>query len=117
MPLECNIQEKTAQKYVWRLDWESTTVQGSSNLLSILAASENADAEVVARRYENQGHGVLKKDVIEALEGLLKVPRAEFERLRKDKPYLDAVAKEGAEKALERSRRTMKEVRTMIGLH
>ena len=90
---------------------------GTSNLLSILAACENADVEEVAKRYVDKGHGVLKKDVSEALEGLLKGPRSDFERLRQDRGHLDAVAKEGAEKARARSQKTMEQVRTMIGLY
>ncbi|KAF8872659.1 hypothetical protein CPB84DRAFT_1838988 [Gymnopilus junonius] len=90
---------------------------GTSNLLSILSACEGVDVEEVARRYEGKGHGALKKDASEALEGLLKVPRAEFERLRLDQTYLNAVAKEGAAKAKERSQTTMERVRTMIGLY
>ncbi|KDR82004.1 hypothetical protein GALMADRAFT_114916 [Galerina marginata CBS 339.88] len=90
---------------------------GTSNLLSILAACEDQDIDNVVRRYEGKGHGYLKKDVAEAVENMLKGPRAEFERLRQDKEYLSNLAKEGAERAKERSRRTMQEVRTMIGLY
>jgi len=89
---------------------------GTSNLLSILAASVDEDVEQVARRYEGKGHGHLKKDVVEALDDLLKGPRTEFERLRQDRGYLSAVAKEGAEKAKERTSDTMKEVRRLVGL-
>lgn len=89
---------------------------GTSNLLSILAASVDEDVEQVASRYEGKGHGHLKKDVVEVLDNLLKGPRAEFERLRRDKEYLSAVAKKGAEKAKERTSGTMKEVRRMVGL-
>jgi len=90
---------------------------GTSNLLSILAACENAEAETVAKRYEGKGHGDLKKDVAEALEEMLKGPRTEFERLRKDKVYLTEVAREGAKKAKERSQSTMSAVRKLIGLY
>ncbi|KIM49602.1 hypothetical protein M413DRAFT_15590 [Hebeloma cylindrosporum] len=89
---------------------------GTSNLLSILAGSVDEDVEQVARRYEGKGHGDLKKDVVEALDGLLKTPRTEFERLRQDKGYLSAVAKEGAEKAKQRTSYTLQEVRRLVGL-
>ncbi len=39
--------------------------------------------------------------------------QAEFERLREDHTYLAEIAKEGAEKAQERSRKTLQEVRTL----
>ncbi|KAF9557741.1 tryptophanyl-tRNA synthetase [Agrocybe pediades] len=89
---------------------------GTSNLLSILAACEGVEPQVAAQRYEGKGHGDLKKDVSAALEEMLKGPRGEFERLRNDQEYLARVAREGAEKAKERSQRTMSAVRKMIGL-
>jgi len=90
--------------------------RGTSNLLSILSACTGDPVEQIAASYEGKGHGVLKKDVADALEEMLKVPRAEFERLRGEKELLASIAKEGAEKAKERSSRTLKEVRNMIGL-
>uniref|UniRef100_A0A8H7XZN9 Tryptophan--tRNA ligase, mitochondrial n=1 Tax=Psilocybe cubensis TaxID=181762 RepID=A0A8H7XZN9_PSICU len=89
---------------------------GISNLLTMLAACEDAEVEKVAEKYADKSNAVLKKDVSEALENLLKGPRAEFERLRQDPGYLAEMAKLGASKAKERSQKTMKEVRTMIGL-
>ncbi|KAF8959766.1 hypothetical protein BDZ97DRAFT_1704948 [Flammula alnicola] len=89
---------------------------GTSNLLSILAACTNDEVEQVAGRYEGKGHADLKEDVAEAVENMLKGPRAEFERLRQDQEFLATVAKQGAEKAKERSSKTMKEVRSLVGL-
>jgi tryptophanyl-tRNA synthetase len=73
--------------------------------------------ESVVKRYEGKGHGALKKEVSEALEELLKGPREEFNRLRGETDYLAAIAKEGAEKAREISRKTLHQVRAMVGLH
>lgn len=89
---------------------------GTSNLLSILAACTERDVSDVALDYEGKGHGHLKADVADAVEVLLKGPRAEFERIRTEKSYLDEVAKGGGEKARELSDITMKEVRQRIGL-
>lgn len=88
---------------------------GAANLLSIFAACTNEQAEGVAARYADKGHAELKIDVADAVENILKGPRAEFERLRKDQGYLAQVAKEGAEKAQELSGKTMKEVRDLVG--
>ncbi|KAF5318080.1 hypothetical protein D9619_012185 [Psilocybe cf. subviscida] len=90
---------------------------GTSNLLNILAACTNETVEEVARRYSSKNHSDLKADVGEAVENMLKQPRAEFHRLREDKDYLAVVAKEGAEKAKERSSRTMTGVRKLVGLY
>ncbi|KAF8061760.1 tryptophanyl-tRNA synthetase [Lyophyllum atratum] len=89
---------------------------GVSNLLTILAACTDEDVHDVARRYEGKGHGDLKPDVAEAVEELIKGPRAEFERIRHEAAFLAEVARMGAEKARERSEGTMREVRERLGL-
>ncbi|KAF8638851.1 hypothetical protein AX17_001908 [Amanita inopinata Kibby_2008] len=98
------------------ITYDPVSRPGTSNLLSILAACSDEEVEVVARRYQTKGHGQLKADVSEAVEELLKGPRAEFEKLRRDRSYLEQVAHMGAEKARERSEATMKIVRTRVGL-
>lgn len=89
---------------------------GTSNLLSILAACTNEDPVDIAERYQGNGHGYLKTDVADAVVQLLEGPRTEFERLRGEEGYLNQVAREGAEKAIARSARTMQEVRKAVGL-
>ncbi|KIJ95143.1 hypothetical protein K443DRAFT_109264 [Laccaria amethystina LaAM-08-1] len=89
---------------------------GSSNLLTILAACTDESPEEVASRYEGKSHRELKADTADAVEELLKGPREDFERIRNEKGYLTEIAKQGAERAKERSSATLKEVRTMVGL-
>ncbi|KAF9441564.1 tryptophanyl-tRNA synthetase [Macrolepiota fuliginosa MF-IS2] len=91
---------------------------GTANLLTILAActQEEADVASVARRYESKGHGVLKTDVSEAVIELLRRPRARFTRLKQERGYLIEVAEEGARKAREMSEETLKLVRERVGL-
>jgi len=89
---------------------------GTSNLLTILSACTGQAPAVLAERYAESNHGVLKKDVVEAVEEVLRRPRAEFARLCEDKTFLEQVARDGAEKAQEHSDRTMKEVRKRVGL-
>ena len=91
--------------------------RGTSNLLSILSASIDESVETIVQRYEGKGHGDLKKEVSEALEELWKGPREEFHRLRGETEYLAAVAKDGAQKAKERSYKTLNQVRVMVGLN
>lgn len=90
---------------------------GTSNLLNILAACTNETVEEVAKRYSSKNHSDLKTDVGAAVEVMLQKPRAEFHRLREDKDYLAIVAKEGAEKAKEKTSRTMAGVRKLVGLY
>jgi tryptophanyl-tRNA synthetase len=89
---------------------------GTSNLLTILAACTDESPEEVASRYEGKSHRELKADTADAVEELLKGPREDFERIRNEKGYLTEIAKQGAERAKERSSATLKEVRTMVGL-
>ncbi|KAF8259184.1 tryptophanyl-tRNA synthetase [Lactarius quietus] len=89
---------------------------GTSNLLTILSACTGETPTVLAGRYEGSNHGVLKKDVVEAIEETLRRPRGELARLREDRAFLFGVAREGAEKAREYSGRMMKEVRRRVGL-
>ncbi|KAH7890081.1 hypothetical protein F5I97DRAFT_1849997 [Phlebopus sp. FC_14] len=89
---------------------------GTSNLLSILAACTDSDVAEVAKQYENKGHGSLKSDVVDAVEELLKGPRTEFEKIRREKAFLDEVAQHGASQAMQHSEATMLEVRKQVGL-
>ncbi|KAH9857480.1 tryptophanyl-tRNA synthetase [Lenzites betulinus] len=89
---------------------------GAANLLNILAACEDGDPGNVAVRYLDKGHGELKADVADAVEELIKGPRAEFERLRGEKEYLASVAREGVQKARQLSEVTIREVRARVGL-
>lgn len=89
---------------------------GTSNLLTILAASTEEDVEDVATRYTAKGHGSLKNDVADAIEEMFKVPRGELERLRDDRTYLESVAKDGAARAQESSRATLCLVKKLVGL-
>lgn len=89
---------------------------GTSNLLTILAACTDSDVTQVAKTYESQGHGTLKRDVAEAVEEFLKGPRAQFNRIRHETTYLEEVARRGAIRAIEHSEVTMMEVKTRLGL-
>ena len=89
---------------------------GAANLLTILAACTNEEPHEVAERYLNKGHGDLKADVVDAVEELLRGPRAEFEKLKGETGYLSEVARSGAARARERSEVTMQEVRRRVGL-
>ena len=91
---------------------------GTSNLLEILTACQPDETNVinVAKRYEGKGHGDLKRDVTDAVEGVIQGPRREFEKLRVEKEYLEEVARTGADRAKELSGSTLKRVRELVGL-
>lgn len=99
------------------ITYDPVNRRGTSNLLTILSACTEEPVEILVRRYEGKGHGDLKKEVAEALEELLKGPRAEFNRLRGEVSYLSDIANEGAYRAREISATTLRQVRDMVGLH
>lgn len=96
--------------------YDPETRPGAANLLTILAACTDESPHDVAARYHDKGHGRLKADVTEAVEEMMRGPRAEFERLKGEVSYLATVARSGAEKARELSEVTLREVRTRVGL-
>jgi tryptophanyl-tRNA synthetase len=98
------------------ITYDPVSRPGTSNLLTILAACTDNDVLEVAKRYENKGHGYLKSEVTEAVEEVLKGPRAEFERIRHEKTFLKEVARKGASQALEISEATIDQVRRRVGL-
>ncbi|KAI3607944.1 tryptophanyl-trna synthetase [Moniliophthora roreri] len=89
---------------------------GTSNLLTILAACKLQDVLETAKEYETKNHGVLKRDVTEAVQEMLRGPREEFGRLKREKDYLERVAAEGGLRARERAEETMIQVRRWIEL-
>ena len=89
---------------------------GTSNLLTILSACTGEVPAVLAERYAASNHGALKKDVAEAVEEVLRGPRAEFARLCEDRSFLAQVARDGAERAQVLSDGTLREVRRRVGL-
>ncbi|KAE9400857.1 Nucleotidylyl transferase [Gymnopus androsaceus JB14] len=106
---------------------------GTANLLRILRAcneintntyttqgenKDDSDAALysLASHYASKNHGALKADVAEAIEEMLKRPRAEYEKIRREEVYLRRVAREGVEKAERGPEVTMREVRERVGL-
>ena len=89
---------------------------GTSNLLTIYSGCTGEDVQKIAEKYHDSGHGVFKSDLSEVVEEMIKNPRAEFNRLRNDPNYLDAVAKEGLTKAREVSGPTLQVIRQLVGL-
>lgn len=98
------------------ITYDPASRPGTSNLLGILAACTDSDVAEVAKEYEHKGHGDLKRDVADAVDAVLKGPRAEFERIRHEKTFLEEVARKGALQASEYSKATIDQVRRRVGL-
>ena len=88
---------------------------GIKNLIDIYSAcTGKAPAEAV-KEFEGKGYGELKPAVGEAVISVLKPLQDEFERLSKDKAYIDSIIKENAEKANYYATKTLRKVQRKVG--
>ena len=89
--------------------------EGISNLLTIYSCFTNKTIEEAEKEFVGKGYGDFKLAVGEACADALAPVRSEFDRLMKDKAYLEQVMAKGAEDAYKNARRTMSKVRRKIG--
>lgn len=105
---------------IYGITYDPVTRPGISNLLTILASFRSYSSEeklsALASEYSGKGTGDLKKDVADAIIEGWRQPRTEFERLRMDKGYLLSVLEDGRQRAENISRKTLAQVRSLIGL-
>ena len=88
---------------------------GISNLLTIYCAATGktlADAEA---EFKDQGYGVFKPAVGEAVVELVRPIREEAARLLSDKTYLESIYKQGAERASALANKTLRKVYKKVG--
>lgn len=88
---------------------------GINNLLNIMAVMTNSTPEAVAKSFEGQGYGTFKSAVADAVVEGIRPIREEYDRIIKDKAYLEDVCKKGAETSSRIAQRTLKKVYKKIG--
>ncbi len=88
---------------------------GISNLLTIYCAATNKTMEEAEAEFADQGYGVFKPAVGEAVVELLRPIREETQKLLADKAYLEGIYKEGAEKASWLANKTLRKVYKKVG--
>ncbi len=91
------------------------TKAGINNLITIMSAITGEECQKIAENYSGKGYGDLKGDVAEAVVECIRPIRAEFDRISKDKAYLEGIYTEGAMKATRIAERTMKKVYKKVG--
>ncbi len=96
--------------------YDAENKPGVSNLMSIYGALTGETMGTIEERFADQGYGVFKPAVAEVVIDALEPIRAEHKRLMADKPYLQKVMLESAEKASAIAERTLRKVRKKIGL-
>ncbi len=89
---------------------------GISNLISIYSAFTDKTIEQVEKEFAGCGYGQFKLAVAEAVASVIEPIRQEKNKLLADKAYLDAVLKNGAERAERLAYRTLNKVYKKVGL-
>ncbi|MCL1904171.1 MAG: tryptophan--tRNA ligase [Oscillospiraceae bacterium] len=89
---------------------------GINNLISIYTAVTGKSISECEKEFSGKGYGDFKLGVGEAVADAFADIRGEYERLTADKEYLEACMREGAEKALKCSVKTLRKVYKKIGL-
>ena len=84
-------------------------------IINILSAINNKTPEDLVKEYEGKGYADLKKDVAEAIVTELKPIQERVKELLKDKKALEAIYKEGANKANYIANKTLRKMQKKIG--
>ncbi len=89
---------------------------GVTNLMSIYSACTGKSFEEIEREFDGKGYGDFKTAVGETVCDMLKPIQDRYELILSDKEGLNAVLKDGAEKASVLAARTLAKVRRKVGL-
>lgn len=88
---------------------------GINNLMTIYSCFTGKTFEEIEKEFDGRGYGDFKLAVGEAAADGLEPVRAEFERLMKDKAYLETIMKNGASRASYLARKTLSKVYRKLG--
>ncbi len=89
---------------------------GISNLIEIMAAVRGVDAAAIQAEFAEARYGEFKTAVAEAVTGYLGPVRERYGELRADEATLEAILREGAERARAIASATLAEVRPLMGV-
>ncbi len=89
---------------------------GVSNLMDIYNACTGLSNEQIEAEFEGKGYGDFKAAVAEAVIEELRPLQEKFDRIVKEKTYLEQTAADGAERAARRAGRTLGKVMKKVGL-
>ena len=98
---------------VVRYDVENKS--GISNLMGIYSVMTGKGFEDIEKEFEGQGYGTFKAAVAESVIDTLKPVQDEYNRILSDKPYLEGMLKEGAEKARYQAYKLLNKVYRKVG--
>ena len=89
---------------------------GITNLLDLLAAATGVSVGELEQRYEGQRYGTFKREVAEAVNGVLRPVRTRHAGLIADRDALTGLLHKGADRARGMAETTMLTVRDRVGL-
>ncbi|MBQ1265047.1 MAG: tryptophan--tRNA ligase, partial [Oscillospiraceae bacterium] len=95
--------------------YDKVNKPGISNLLTIYCAATGSTMEEAEAKFADQGYGVFKPAVGEAVVELMRPVREEATRLLGDKAYLETIYKTGAERASALANKTLRKVYKKVG--
>lgn len=90
---------------------------GINNLMTIYSCCTGMDYAAIEKEFEGKGYGDFKAAVAEAVAEELRPLREEYERILKDKAYIEDCARTGAEKASRIASKTMRKVMKKVGFY
>lgn len=88
---------------------------GISNLINIYACITGKTIAEIEAEFAGQGYGAFKMQVGEAVAETLEKIQAEYQRVIKDKTYLENMFRTGAERAERIAQRTLAKVQKKVG--
>ena len=80
-----------------------------------MAVVTGSTPEDVAKNFSGEGYGTFKSAVADAVVDTIRPIREEYDRLIKDKAYLQEIYKNGAESSHRLAQRTLKKVYKKVG--
>lgn len=90
--------------------------EGIANLVMLMALTTDTSVQSVLDQYRPRGYGALKTDLADAVIELLTPIQRRYAELREDEEILRGMMRTGAERAVERSEKTIRSVRHACGL-
>ena len=88
---------------------------GIYNLINIMSSCSNMKPEDIVSTYSGKGYGDFKLAVAESVIEKLKPVQDEYQKIRKDKDYLNEIITNNAQKASKKANKTLSKVYRKIG--
>ena len=88
---------------------------GLSNLIDLYISLTKESLIQIEKKYEGKMYSQLKSDLIEIIIDCLKPIRNEYNKIIKDKNYLNSILMDGSEKASTLARKTLSKVYRKVG--